>query len=484
MSRIVAVISEQIANPKRLAQKLLDKIKHHGSSKSRIYTSRGAVLGQNYFSSEKSVDFQDDKPAVVANANIFNEDSKGDSPQRIIQKLYQEKGHDVVNHLDGSFAFVVAQDKKVFAARDPIGLKPLYYIKTDDALILASEIKALVGLGEDIKTFPPGYYYSSDMGFVKYARPSHFNYSGSISEQEAAGNVRQRLINSVAMNCRNRKNPGIYLSGGIDSSVIAAAAKEVTEDISTFSVGVSKSTDLPKARVVARHLGSNHHEYVYTLDEMLKVLPQVIYHLESFDMYLVRSSIANYMLSRMAHEAGSDFVLCGEGGDELFGGYHYLKNMEPARVEAELEKLTCNGHANGFQRVDRMTSAFSIDGRMPFMNSNVTQFASRLPVKWKIYNDGSRQIEKWILRKAFERDLPEEIVWREKQKFFQGAGSAEMLSQYAEENISDEEFLRERRIREDFELGSKEELLYYRIFKDFFPQDSILDTIGRTATIG
>jgi asparagine synthase (glutamine-hydrolysing) len=483
LSRIVALVSKR-KKSESLVDSLLKKLQHPGNQKTKTYSMKGAVLGQNYFASEKSVEFDYDA-AVVANSVILSEKIDNTKPQAVIYRLYQQYGEDMVKKLDGGFAFIVADNKgKVFAARDPMGLKPLYYAMVKDDMVFASEIKALIGLNAKINVFPPGYFYKTGYGFIKYSEFMNSQPTEVASQKKAISKIRQTLISSIAMNSRNASNLGIYLSGGLDSSIIAAAAQNITDQFKTFCVGIENSPDLLKARTVARYIGSEHYEYVYTLKEMLEILPQVIYFLESFDMYLVRSAIANFMLSRMAYEAGIDIVLCGEGSDELFGGYQYLKSFDLSDVEPELVKLTLSSHANGFQRADRMTSAFSIDARLPFMSKRLIELAHSIPGKWKIYDTGREKIEKWILRKAFEHDLPQEIVWRTKQKFSQGTGSAEMIRDYAEQKITDEEFLKHRHIRSDFQLRSKEEMLYYLIFKEFFPKDSVLDTIGRTATIG
>ncbi len=276
---------------------------------------------------------------------------------------------------------------------------------------------------------------------------------------------------------------GIYLSGGLDSSVIVAAARKIRGHIKTFAVGTEDSLDLKKARLVADYLGTEHHQYLLNIDDILESLPQIIYQLESFDQYLVRSSIANFFVARMAKQHDVELVLCGEGGDELFGGYHYLKEFKNSQsIRKELETLTMSGHANGFQRVDRMNMAHSLIYDMPFMDQEVREYAFNIPVEWKIYG-GKEPIEKWILRKAFADDLPEEIVWRKKEKFFKGSNITDLLKNYTKQVIADEEYQQEKEIAEDFVLRSKEELYYYRVFQNYYPHQSILNTIGRTRTI-
>ncbi len=294
--------------------------------------------------------------------------------------------------------------------------------------------------------------------------------------------MREKLIEAMNKRYEPNKDSGVFLSGGVDSSVIAAVCREVNERTETFSVGVEGSEDLQKAKRVAKHIGSKHYEYIYDLDEMLKILPKVIYYLESFDMYLVRSAVANYILSRMAREKGMDLIYCGEGADEIFAGYQYLKTLDPKEVNHELKRLTFSSYKNCFQRVDRMLTAFSMEPQLPFADNNVAEYALKLPVKFKLRSEEGDLVEKWVLRKAFEKDLPCNIVWREKQKFSEGAGSAHYLKEYAEENITDEQFYKKREITDGFVLKSKEELMYYNIFREFFPHRSILETIGRTRT--
>lgn len=470
--------------------RMLSRLKHRGRGRRRIRNVGGFTLGE--VAAPHPMENGRGTPAggtqvALVDGTIFyheNEEATGESIDgaRLLQ-LYARHGVDLPGRLSGSFAFILTPSPgTLFAARDPFGLKPLYYGAVPGGQpCFASEIKALVDLCDEVKIFPPGHYYRSDLGFVKYFDGPELQQE-TVEEGEAARRVNELLTQAVKARIEGDEKVGVFLSGGIDSSCVAAAVARLQPGVPTFSVGSPDSADLPRAREVSEYLGTEHSEYVYDLEEILQILPQVIYHLESFDQYLVRSSVANYLVSKMAREHGVERVFCGEGGDELFAGYAYLKDMScPESVQRELVELALTGHANGFQRVDRMTAAHSLDAEMPFMDRGLTDFAFRLPIDFKIH--GQEQVEKWILRRAFERDLPEQIVWREKAKFYQGAGSAHLIKGLAEELIFDQEFEQEKTLEGGFTLRSKEELYYYRIFRRFFPNKSVLETIGRTQTV-
>jgi asparagine synthase (glutamine-hydrolysing) len=465
----------------KLVGKVLKRMEHRGERDRKIYEYSGATLGIIKIGNiSKKAEYKDS--VIIMDGRVLQNIGDGRkiiNKDREVLKLYQKYGRKFVNYLNGPFAIAIIEDEQLFVARDPLGLKPLYYIKENKKFIFASEIKSLVPINKEIKIFPPGYYYHTKDGFVKYF--SGLTYNNKIFDrEEIIGRLRSLLIDTVKRRLTDSKKPGIYLSGGIDSSVLVAAATKNRSDIKTFSVGTEGSEDLDKARIVAEYLETEHYEYKYTQSEMFKIIPKVIYYLESFDQYLVRSSIANYFVGKLARGKDIDLVLCGEGGDELFGGYKYLKNKGKEEIEKELKKLTETGHANGFQRVDRMNMANSLIYDMPFMDKKIWKYAARIPIKWKIY--GSKSIEKWILRKAFENDLPYEILWREKSKFFEGTNTTSNIKEFIENKISDEEFEREKKINKIFILRSKEELYYYRIFRRYYPHSSILNTIGRTRT--
>lgn len=267
---------------------------------------------------------------------------------------------------------------------------------------------------------------------------------------------------------------GVYLSGGLDSSIIAALTVQEWEGVDSYAVGMEGSEDLIYARLCAKHLGTRHHEYIYSLDEMLEVLPKVIYYLESYDAALVRSAIPNYFLAKMAMEP-EKVVLSGEGADELFCGYSYMQSMSPEQRVSEVYHLLETIHGTGLQRGDRMAAAFGMEVRFPFLDMDFVQYSLRIPDCLKC--SPSRQ-EKWLLRKAFSHLLPQEIVSRKKEKFSKGAGSSRLLSQVAGEKISDKKFAQNSTTVAGNKLKSKEELYYYRIFHEFFPQKAADKTVG------
>jgi asparagine synthase (glutamine-hydrolysing) len=407
-----------------------------------------------------------------------NMDTRSDS--ETVLRLYELEGRDAIRDLRGGFALAIYDKGDLTLARDPWGIKPLYYDKQGKKLAFASEIKGLLETSDTINTFPPGHILVPDKGLRRYIGPETFTQAKSAftDPNDAAQELKRLLKEAVNKQLPDVKPHACLLSGGLDSSVVAVFASQVSDDLHTFSVGVEGSEDIRCARLVAEHIGSKHHERIYDLKDMLEVLPDVIRGLESFDTLLVRSSIANFMASKMASEH-SRVALCGEGGDELFAGYSQLKKInDPGELRKTLIGMTFGCDSTGLQRVDRMNVANGVEGRMPFLDPKVVEFAFSIPAEWKIA--GAKKIEKWIVRKAVQGLLPPAVVWRKKAKFARGAGSYEMVAQYAEEKITGGEFSRNRKILDGFELESKEQLLYYRIFRQFFDNESVIRQMGRT----
>ncbi len=414
--------------------------------------------------------------AVIANGEIYNfrelkrnlvqrHTFLTDSDTEALIHGYEEQGASLVNELDGMFAFAVANGSDLFAARDPIGIKPLYFAEREGAFWFASELKTLAPYCEQVREFPPGTSFHSERGFSTFytvpaveveEKPLEHCIRELRSTVERA--VGKRLMSDVPL--------GAFLSGGVDSSIIAAVARRNMDSLHTFTVGVEGSRDLEAARTVARHLDTIHHEYVLTADALREKLPEIIYYLESFDRDLVRSAIPCYFTSRLAADHVK-VILTGEGADELFAGYAYYKGIDdPDLLGLELRRSVQSLHNINLQRVDRMTMAHSIEGRVPFLDLEMIHLAQRIPPRLKLPGDGGP--EKWILRKAFEDLLPHEILWREKEQFDEGSGTVDLLERVVEGMIDQHEAWDYQHTNAQSRLRSTEESLYHKLFMEVF----------------
>lgn len=378
---------------------------------------------------------------------------------------------------DNHFAAVQSQEDGLRFMRDPLGIAPLYFGRSSEgALAFASEVKALVPFASEIQELPPGSTYDgqqiqSYFDLERNDQPVEIGDSYTVARE-----LRHKLEQSVQRSANNGP-VGAWLSGGLDSSTMAALARPYFDHFFTIAAGMAGSPDLYYANMVAEHIGSDHHEVIVDLEDMLEALPQVIYHLESFDPLLVRSSITNFLVARRA----ADFVpaiYSGEGGDELFAGYSYMKELDASDLEQELIDATNALHNTALQRVDRCASAHGTVAHVSFLDKDVVEYAIQIPADLKLHNG----CEKWILRRAVADDLPAEVVERDKAKFWNGAGINDLIAEYAEENISSIDFDRERILPNGWEIQTKEELLYYRKFEEHFGEMEDLSWMGRTGS--
>ncbi|MCL6431374.1 MAG: asparagine synthase [Anaerolineae bacterium] len=377
----------------------------------------------------------------------------------------------------GPFAMAAITSDGLLLARDRLGVKPLYYGHTKSGLAFASEVKGLLAVTKDVHEVPPGFMFTPGTGLKPFG-DVRSRVLPLRDTEEIAAELRLRLEQAVIRRIV-ADDMGAWLSGGLDSSAIAALAKPHVRTLHSFVSGVEGAPDLKYAQEMAGYLGTRHHELVVTLGDLLAALPEVIYHLESFDALLVRSSVTNYLTARMASEyVGA--VFSGEGADELFAGYAYLKNLPPERVPAELQDIIGRLHNTALQRVDRCAQAHGLLALVPFTDPDVLEYVACIPAEYKLYRQASASIEKWILRKAVEELLPASVLWRPKAKFWRGAGIGELLARHAEESISDGQFLHERQLPNGWHLRTKEELMYYRIFRDHFGELDNLEWMGRT----
>jgi len=439
---------------------------------------------------------KDRSATLVANGMVYNHpqlrrqlggehEFSSDSDSETILHVFEDHGLATPHLLDGMFAFAISSDNRLILARDRIGIKPLYYARESqdnaaETLYFASELKALTPLTEDVKEFPPGTLYDSESGFRTYYQvpdrtPLERNLADHIRRirETIEAAVKKRLLSDVPL--------GAFLSGGLDSSIIAAVARRYMPELHTFSVGIEGARDLAAARRVAQHIGSIHHEYIYSADEVVEKLPEIIYYLESFDQDLVRSAIPTWFCARLAADKVK-VILTGEGADELFAGYTYHRGItDHETLHNELRRSVTRLHNINLQRVDRMTMRHAIEARVPFLDTEVIEVAQTVAPELKLYaGGGGRRVEKWILRKAFEDLLPPEIVWRDKEQFDEGSGMVDLLPAVldrAAAGIHIEGYA--ARFAAD-RLRSNEECFYHRLLMEQFEQpQAVLANMGR-----
>ncbi len=409
------------------------------------------------------------------------------SDSEVALHLYLEKGADAVRELDGMFALAIFDEDKFLLARDPIGIKPLYYGYVEDTFYFASELGAMSLAGvEVVHEFPAGHYYTPETGLVEYYRVPEVPESLIADEGEAVELIRGALIAAVKKRLLADKeiHVGSFCSGGLDSSLIAAIAAEEIPHLHTFAVGMRNeagdiSDDLKAGRLAARHINSTHHELIFTEQDYYEALPQVIKKLESYDPSLVRCAVPCYFTCKLAAEHVT-VVLTGEGADEGFAGYHYMKHLPPEELNQECRRNFSTLHNINLQRADRIGMLFSLELRVPFLDVAMIDLAMKLAPELKVKRSNGALIEKWILRQAFADTgyLPDDILWRYKVQYTQGAGCEDLGEKLANQEMSDAEYLRLKQENPEAQINSKEAAYYFKIFQRYHPQRSILNSIG------
>jgi asparagine synthase (glutamine-hydrolysing) len=443
---------------------MLSRLGHRGPDATKIARLDGApvVMGHCRLSiigtENGSQPIPLNSEILVANGEIYNHEDlrailgpeifQTASDSETILHLFRSGAQRWVARLDGMFAFVIATPERVIAARDPLGIKPLYMARRGKGLAFASELKAFDGLGfEDIEAIPPGGLFDSSSGLRQW----HHIPSGAATSEPAlnaeaevaeAAELRLALEEAVAKWMVADVEVGSFLSGGLDSSIIAAIAQKIRTNagltpLKTFAVGTAGSPDLVAAREVAAHIGSDHREFTFSAQDIAENLRHVIYHLESADIDLVRSAIPTLFAARLARSEVKA-VLTGEGADELFAGYEYHHDYvdDPRALADELTRSLGTMHNINLQRVDRMTMAESLEARTPFLDRDLIAFAQSIPAELKmrhtdpaIVESTGATTEKWLLRKACADLLPEALVWRKKAQFDEGSGTVDALQQ-------------------------------------------------------
>ena len=499
--------------------KMSKKIRHRGPDWSGIYSTDRAILAHERLAivdpkSGRQPLFNKDQSLVLAvNGEIYNHQQLrnelsgyGFSTQvdsEVILALYEKKGAKFVEDLNGIFAFALYDVKNdaYLVARDHIGIIPLYMGWDDQGTFyVASELKALEGYCSRIETFPPGHYIYSKEGTEPqkwYARDWEL-YEAVEDNVTDIGALRKGLEDAVHRQLMSDVPYGVLLSGGLDSSVIAAVTKKFASRriesndqekawyprLHSFAVGLKGSPDLIAAKKAAEHIGTIHHEINFTIQEGLDAVRDVIYHLETYDVTTIRASTPMYLLARVIKSMGIKMVLSGEGSDELFGGYLYFHKAPNAKEfhEETVRKLG-KLHLYDCLRANKSLAAWGVEGRVPFLDKEFMDIAMRLNPKDKMIRDG--RMEKWVVRKAFEDYLPESIAWRQKEQFSDGVGYSwiDTLKEQAAQRVSDDE-LAEAAAR--FPINppqNKEEYLYRSIFTEHFPSTTAALTVPSVKSV-
>ena len=419
----------------------------------------------------------DGEVAAIIDGRVYNPEKGSMTDAEAIIALYKKYGTRFAGKLDGDFACAISDGGQMILARDWAGIKPLYYGHSDGKLCFASEAKALVGIADDVKEFPPGYVYSRELGFRKYV--SEAVETPEFEDYEQGKKViKELLMEAIEKRMKDNAVGGVLLSGGLDSSLIAYMAHEIKPDIECFTASMEEGQDLPLAKDVTKYLGVKHHILMFSEKEIKEILPLAIYHQEMYEESCIHGAIANFLVGRFV-SPHTKVVFTGEGADEFFGGYdgQFRKGSNPEEVASIVDNLINVAHNTALQRLDRLNAANSYESRTPFLDTKVMDFSLKIPIQYKIH--GEEQTGKWILRQAFEGCLPDHIIYQTKRFFAQGSGVAYIMRAQAEKEISQDELEEFNKIDGNPYLSSVEELYYYRIFKQTFPQPAYDRLVGR-----
>ncbi|MDI5886303.1 asparagine synthase B [Flavobacterium yafengii] len=505
MCGILAIIGR--AKDEQLVGELSKRMSHRGPDESDLHvTEKGHILSHERLS---IIDLHSGKQPIqgtktaymVHNGEIYNHQELRDgvlkehtfrtkSDSEVIVHLYEEFGYDFCNMLDGDWAFVVVDGDDFIAGRDPMGVKPLYYgLDERGRIYFSSEMKPIADQCKTFSTFPPGHFYTQKTGFVKYYKPEYEDYLKADQELDLEL-IRETLTEATRKRLMSDVPIGVLLSGGLDSSLTSAIASRLLAEsgkkLHSFSIGLdADAPDAAAARKVAEYLGTEHHEIHFTIEEGIKILDKLIWHLETYDVTSVRASTPMYFLSKAITDMGIKVVLSGEGADEIFGGYLYFRN---APSTEDFQKETIERVQKLFTadllRADKSTMAHGLETRVPFLDKAFLDMAVRIKAEEKMPKtyDGK---EKYILRKAFDTPdnpyLPEEVLWRQKEQFSDGVGYnwIDQLIEYCSTQVTDEQLAGAAAEFPYNSPATKEAYFYRSIFNKYYPQVSAAQTVRK-----
>ncbi len=495
------------------------KLRHRGPDWSGIYCGKSAILtherlsivdpesgGQPLMSPDRNL-------ILTVNGEIYNHQDirrkyKGkyefqtESDCEVILALYRDKGIDFLEELNGIFAFVLYDEENdVFLiARDPIGIIPLYIgYESDGKIYVASELKALEGQCDYYEPFLPGHYYwSREPGLKRYYKRDWFEYDNVRNNSTNINDIHDALESAVKRQLMSDVPYGVLLSGGLDSSIVSAIAQKYSEmrvedegrtkaywpRLHSFAVGLKGAPDLEKARIVAEHIGTVHHEINYSIQEGIDAIRDVIYFIETYDVTTIRASTPMYLLARVIKSMGIKMVLSGEGADEIFGGYLYFhKAPSPREFHEETVRKLFKLHLYDCLRANKSLCAWGVEGRVPFLDKDFLDVAMRINPNEKMCT--GKMIEKRIIREAFAYLLPNVVAWRQKEQFSDGVGYSwiDTLKKITSDAVSDEQ-MENATLRFPINTPKNKEEYYYRsIFEEHFPSESAARSVPSEASV-
>lgn len=505
MCGILAIIGR--GKEEQLVGELSKRMSHRGPDESDLrVTEKGHILSHERLS---IIDLHSGKQPIkgtktaymVHNGEIYNHQELRDgvlkghtfrtkSDSEVIVHLYEEFGYDFCNMLDGDWAFVVVDGDDFIAGRDPMGVKPLYYgLDERGRIYFSSEMKPIADQCKTFATFPPGHYYTQKTGFVKYYQPEYEDYLKADQDLDL-DLIRETLTEATRKRLMSDVPIGVLLSGGLDSSLTSAIASRLLAEsgkkLHSFSIGLdADAPDAAAARKVAEFLGTEHHEIHFTIEEGIKILDKLIWHLETYDVTSVRASTPMYFLSKAITDLGIKVVLSGEGADEIFGGYLYFRNAPSVE---DFQKETIERVQKLFTadllRADKSTMAHGLEARVPFLDKEFLDVAIRIKAVEKMPKTYEGK-EKYVLRKAFDTPndpyLPDEVLWRQKEQFSDGVGYnwIDQLIEYCATQVTDEE-LAGAAVEFPYNSPTTKEAYFYRsIFSKYYPQVSAAQTVRK-----
>jgi asparagine synthase (glutamine-hydrolysing) len=488
--------------------KMSQKLRHRGPDWSGIYSSKNAILAHERLaivdptSGKQPILSEDGLKVIAVNGEIYNHKNlkntltssynfRTESDCEVILALYENKGVDFLNDLNGIFAFGLYDSSKdrYLIARDHMGIIPLYMGWDDDNIFyVSSELKSLESVCSKIELFPPGHYLLSDSSeLIKWYKPKWISHDSVKNSETSIKAIHDSLSAAVKRQLMSDVPYGVLLSGGLDSSITSAlakkfASKRVESDdkqdawypqLHSFSVGLKDAPDLKAAKIVADHIGTIHHEINFTIQEGVDAIRDVIYHLETYDITTIRASTPMYLMARAIKSLGIKMVLSGEGADELFGGYLYFHKAPNAKEFHEetvrkLDKL----HQYDCLRANKSLAAWGIEGRVPFLDKEFIDVAMNINPEDKMIKNG--RIEKWVLREAFKDYLPESVLWRQKEQFSDGVGYSwiDSLKELVSKEVTDNDLKNASNVFPINTPRNKEEFYYRSIFNDHFSSEA------------